>query len=133
MRDLELPGRSPAHGMKAMAATSHTLSTNAAIDILRKGGNAMDAAIAACAVQCVVEPGSTGIGGDNFCLYWPAGADAPVAFNGSGKAPTGATCDYFASEGITELPPMFAALTPSNLEDADRALVEHGVFAPKND
>ena len=103
MRDLELPGRSPAHGMKAMAATSHTLSTNTAIDILRAGGNAMDAAIAACAVQCVVEPGSTGIGGDNFCLYWPAGADAPVAFNGSGKAPTGATCEYFASEGITEL------------------------------
>ncbi|MBY8974727.1 gamma-glutamyltransferase [Rhodobacteraceae bacterium NNCM2] len=102
MRDLELPGRSPAYGMKAMAATSHTLSTQTAIDILRKGGNAMDAAIAACAVQCVVEPGSTGIGGDNFCLYSPAGGDL-VAFNGSGKAPTGATCEYFASEGITEL------------------------------
>ena len=101
MRDLEKPGRSPAHGMTAMAATSHTLATNTAIDILRKGGNAMDAAIAACAVQCVVEPGSTGIGGDNFCLYAPAGSDKIVAFNGSGKAPTGATCDYFASLGIT--------------------------------
>ncbi|MFK7944948.1 MAG: gamma-glutamyltransferase [Paracoccaceae bacterium] len=104
MRDLELPGRSPAHGMKAMAATSHTLSTNTAIDMLRQGGNAMDAAIAACAVQCVVEPGSTGIGGDNFCLYWPKGAAAPVAFNGSGKAPTGATCEYYASQGLSELP-----------------------------
>ena len=105
MRDLEKPGRSPAHGMTAMAATSHTLSTNTAIDILRAGGNALDAAIAACAVQCVVEPGSTGIGGDNFCLYQPAGTEAPIAFNGSGKAPTGATCDYFAGIGITgELP-----------------------------
>ena len=104
MRDLELPGRSPAHGMKGMAATSHTLSTATAIDVLRRGGNAMDAAIAACAVQCVVEPGSTGIGGDNFCLYAPAGASKPIAFNGSGKAPTGATCEYFAGEGISELP-----------------------------
>lgn len=103
MRDLEKPGRSPAHGMKGMAATSHTLSTQTAIDILRAGGNALDAAIAACAVQCVVEPGSTGIGGDNFCLYSRAGSDTPIAFNGSGKAPTGATCEYYASNGITEL------------------------------
>ncbi|MEL6476607.1 MAG: gamma-glutamyltransferase [Pseudomonadota bacterium] len=104
MRDLELPGRSPAHGMTAMAATSHTLSTETAIAILRQGGNAMDAAIAACAVQCVVEPGSTGIGGDCFCLYAPAGSGQPVAFNGSGKAPTGATCAHYAAERITELP-----------------------------
>ena len=104
MRDLERPGRSPAHAMHAMAATSHTLSTQAAIDILRAGGNAMDAAIAACAVQCVVEPESTGIGGDNFCLWAPAGASKPIAFNGSGKAPTGATCEHFAELGMTEIP-----------------------------
>ncbi|MEM7060238.1 MAG: gamma-glutamyltransferase [Pseudomonadota bacterium] len=104
MRDLELPGRSSAHGTKGMAATSHTLSTATAIDVLRVGGNALDAAIAACAVQCVVEPGSTGIGGDNFCLWSPAGSSKPVAFNGSGKAPTGATCDYYAAQGMTELP-----------------------------
>ena len=103
MRNLELPGRSPAFSTKAMAATSHTLSTQAAIDILRRGGNAMDAAIAACAVQCVVEPGSTGIGGDTFCLYSEQGTDNVVAFNGSGKAPTGATCDYYADNGITTL------------------------------
>ena len=100
MRDFERPGRSPVHGMTAMAATSHTLSTDAAVDILRRGGNAMDAAVAACAVQCVVEPGSTGIGGDNFCLYAPAGGDRIVAFNGSGRAPTGATCAYFAGLGL---------------------------------
>ncbi|MEM7188613.1 MAG: gamma-glutamyltransferase [Pseudomonadota bacterium] len=103
MRDLELPGRSPAHGTGGMAATSHTLSTQTAVDVLRRGGNALDAAIAACAVQCVVEPGSTGIGGDCFAMYAPAGAATPIAFNGSGKAPTGATCDYFASQGISEL------------------------------
>ena len=99
MRDLQAPGRSPTYATRAMAATSSTQSTLVALDILRAGGNALDAAIAACAVQCVVEPGSTGIGGDNFTMWAPAGGDI-VAFNGSGRAPTGATPEWFAKEGI---------------------------------
>ena len=99
MRDLQRPGRSPSFAPRAMAATSSTLATATALDIMRRGGNALDAAIAACAVQCVVEPGSTGIGGDNFTMYAPA--DGPiVAYNGSGTAPTGATPEWFAAEGI---------------------------------
>ena len=128
MRNLELPGRSPAHGMTAMAATSHTLSTETAIDIMRRGGNAMDAAIAACAVQCVVEPGSTGIGGDCFCQYLPAGASEPVAFNGSGKAPGGATCAYFAENGISELPRQspHSCVVPGAVDAWFRLNADHG-------
>lgn len=105
MRNLHLGGRSAARAGNAMAATSQPSSTLAALDILRAGGNAMDAALAACAVQCVTEPGSTGIGGDCFCLYQPAGANTPIAFNGSGRAPAKANLGFFQENGITELDP----------------------------
>lgn len=109
MRDLQLPGRSVAMGRNGAAATSHSLATVTAIDILRQGGNAADAAIAACAVQCVVEPGSTGIGGDNFVLYAPAGTDTTkggkvYGLNGSGRAPGKLTAGHLLQQGLKEIP-----------------------------
>ncbi|MFR9753043.1 gamma-glutamyltransferase [Nocardia sp. 004] len=108
MRDFHLPGRSVVLGRHGAAATSHSLATRTAIDILGRGGNAADAAIAACAVQCVVEPGSTGIGGDNFVLYAPTGTGTAeggkvYGLNGSGRAPSGLDADFLLRQGIKKI------------------------------
>src|SRR5437763_11720367 len=102
MRDFNVPGRSAAMAANGMAATSHPRATLAALNVLRAGGNAADAAIAAVAMQCVVEPQSTGIGGDCFILYSRQGA-VPVALNGSGRAPAKATVDWYFEHGIAEI------------------------------
>lgn len=129
MRDLELPGRSPVHAPHGMACTSHPLSSQAAIDVLKAGGNAVDAAVAAVAVQGVVEPGSTGIGGDCFCLYAPEGAaDKIVAFNGSAKAAAGYNAKWFADQGITEIEQQtpHSVTVPSALDAWDKLVRDHG-------
>ena len=102
MRDFNIPGRSAMVAANGMAATSAPRATLAALDVLRAGGNAVDAAIAAVAMQCVVEPQSTGIGGDCFAMYSKGGA-LPVALNGSGRAPGKARLEWFLDRGIKEI------------------------------
>ena len=104
MRDLQQPGRSPVYASNAMVSTSHPLSTSAALDVLKKGGNAVDAALAAVSVQCVVEPASTSVGGDCFCLYSPAGSKQPIAINGSGRAPKKLSADWLLKNGYDAIP-----------------------------
>ena len=98
--------RSPVYGRNGIVATSQPLATAAGLEILAKGGNAADAAVAAGAALNVTEPSSTGIGGDMFALYYSAQTRRVSALNGSGRAPAALTLDRLKKDGFaTELPP----------------------------
>jgi gamma-glutamyltranspeptidase/glutathione hydrolase len=76
----------------------------AGVETLARGGNAIDAAIAAAACLCVMEPMSTGMGGDAFALFWCAREGQLVGLNGSGRAPAAATLEAYRARGLTEVP-----------------------------
>src|SRR6478752_4590583 len=103
MRDFMAVARSVAVAEHGMAATSQPLATLAAVEMLKSGGNAIDAALAAVAVQCVADPAMTGIGGDCFVLYSPKGG-APIALNGSGRTPAKIDSEKYANSGVRDIP-----------------------------
>jgi gamma-glutamyltranspeptidase/glutathione hydrolase len=128
MRDFQLPGRSPVRVTEAAAATSHPLASMTAIEILKDGGNAIDAAVAAAAVLAVVEPQSTGIGGDAFMLYAPRGGEKVVAFNGSGRAPRYADIEWFRHNGVSDISAQspHSVTIPGVVDAWARIVADHG-------
>ena len=127
-RDFQLPGRSPVIACNGMAATSHPLATLAAVDALREGGTAADAAVAAVATLCVVEPAMTGIGGDCYALVSQPGKNV-WGYNGSGRSGAKASYDTLREKGLREIGTSIHAVTvPGTIDAWEEILKAHGRF-----
>ena len=97
--------RSEVYAPHAMAATSHPLATQVALDVMKSGGSAVDAAIAANATLGLMEPTGNGIGGDLFAIVWDPKTKKLHGYNGSGRSPRSLTLAEFQRRGLTEVPP----------------------------
>ena len=97
--------RSEVYAPHAMAATSQPLATQIALDVMKQGGSAVDAAIAANAALGLMEPTGNGIGGDLFAIVWDPKTKTLHGYNGSGRSPKALTLDEFKRRGLTDIPP----------------------------
>ena len=98
------PGRSVVRAQHGMVATSQPLASQVGIEVLKRGGNAVDAAIAVAAMLNVTEPMMTGIGGDMFALVYWAKTKELKGLNGSGRAPRSLTPEYFSKQNLKQMP-----------------------------
>jgi gamma-glutamyltranspeptidase/glutathione hydrolase len=123
-------GRSVVRASHGMIATSQPLASQVGLDILKRGGNAVDAAIAAAAVLNVTEPNMTGIGGDAFAMVYSSKTKKLEALNASGRAPRALNREYFASRKIVQMPTSgMAVITVPGAFDGWVTLVEkHGTM-----
>jgi gamma-glutamyltranspeptidase/glutathione hydrolase len=98
--------RSEVLAPSVMAATSQPLATEAALAVMRRGGSAVDGAIAANAVLGLAEPTGAGVGGDLFAIVWDPKTQKLYGLNASGRSPRSLTLEYFQSQGMTHIPPL---------------------------
>ena len=131
MRDLQSPGRSVAVGSRGAAATSHPISTYLAIEALRNGANAVDAALIACSAQSVLEPHNTGLGGDCFAFVWRQDQQRLYAMNGAGWAPAALSAKVLPDAGSNAIAStsVHAATIPGALSAWTRLLTDHGTYS----
>ena len=122
--------RSPVLAQSGMIAASQPLAAQAGLRILQEGGNAVDAAVAAAAILNVVEPMMTGVGGDMFAIVYLADEGALLGLNGSGRAPGGATTEFFASRGIMRMPGggIYSVTVPGAVDGWDQLLRRAGTL-----
>ncbi len=122
--------RSNVISAQGLAATSQPLAAQAGLDVLKAGGNAVDAAIAVAATLCVVEPCSTGLGGDAFALIWQEEDQKLYGLNASGPAPQRLTAEYVRSLGYKIFPDMgpLAVTVPGSLRGWETALARFGTM-----
>lgn len=113
-----------------LVATSQPLAAQAGLSVLQAGGNALDAALATVATLCVVEPCSTGIGGDAFALIWWAKDKKLYGLNASGPAPQGLTADWLRAQGHSDFPARggLPVTVPGSLRGWELALDRFGTM-----
>ena len=104
LRNFQKPGRSSILSNNGMVASSHPLSSSIGLDILKRGGNAVDAAIAMALVLPLCEPQSTGYFGDIFCIISQPNDAKFIGLNGSGKSPNRANSEILKSNGYKKIP-----------------------------
>ena len=104
MRNFQKPGRSTVYSHKGMVATSHPIASAIGLDILKRGGNAVDAAIAMAFSLPICEPQSTGLFGDVFALVKPCNSNFLTGLNGSGKAPAKISAEILRNKNLSILP-----------------------------
>lgn len=113
-----------------MIATPHRIASEVGAQVLRDGGNAIDALVAADAVLCVVYPHMTSVGGDLMALVWPAGADAPIGLIGAGRSGEKASVDAVRERGFERMPErgVLAVTVPGTVEAWGRLLERFGTM-----
>src|SRR5246127_4484330 len=128
MRNFHFAGRSTVHSQNGMVATSHPEAALAGIEVLKAGGTAVDAAIAASALLAVIEPQSTGIGGDCFALIQPRGEGKIISYNGSGRAPMAAKPEWYLERNLHSIPltSAHAVSIPGAIDAWATILRDHG-------
>ncbi len=122
------PTRAVARSQRGMVASPHALATAAGVDVLRRGGNAVDAAIAANAVLAVVYPASNGIGGDALWLVYEPRTNRAIAYNGSGSAASALDADDVRQRGYATMPERGAltVTTPGCVRSWEDLCAAHG-------